>query len=125
MEEDANVRSLLKAGTDAVVIFGKSWDFQVTEILKTTFEENIRMIEDTVRYFKSLGKEVVYDAEHFFDGYFSNPEYAMETLKAAADAGADSLCLCDTKGGCLPMDIYEITGKVVEQFDIPIGIHTH
>src|SRR5690606_20907812 len=85
----------------------------------------IRMIEDTVRYFKSLGKEVVYDAEHFFDGYFSNPEYAMETLKAAADAGADSLCLCDTKGGCLPMDIYEITGKVVEQFDIPIGIHTH
>ena len=125
VEEDANVRSLLKAGTDAVVIFGKSWDFQVTEILKTTFEENIRMIEDTVRYFKSLGKEVVYDAEHFFDGYFSNPEYAMETLKAAADAGADSLCLCDTKGGCLPMDIYEITGKVVEQFDIPIGIHTH
>jgi 2-isopropylmalate synthase len=125
VEEDANVRSLLKAGTDAVVIFGKSWDFQVTEILKTTFEENIRMIEDTVRYFKSLGKEVVYDAEHFFDGYFSNPEYAMETLRAAAAAGADCLCLCDTKGGCLPMNIYEITKKVVEQFDIPIGIHTH
>ena len=125
MEEDANVKSLLKAGTDAVVIFGKSWDFQVTEILKTTFDENLRMIKDTIGYFKKLGKEVVYDAEHFFDGYFSNPEYAMETLKAAAAAGADCLCLCDTKGGCLPMDVYEITKKVVEQFDVPIGIHTH
>lgn len=125
VEEDANVKSLLKAGTDAVVIFGKSWDFQVTEILKTTFDENLRMIKDTIGYFKKLGKEVVYDAEHFFDGYFSNPEYAMETLKAAAAAGADCLCLCDTKGGCLPMDVYEITKKVVEQFDVPIGIHTH
>ncbi len=125
VDEDANVRSLLMAGTDAVVIFGKSWDFQVTDILKTTLDENIRMIFDTVKYFKDQGKEVVYDAEHFFDGYFSDPSYAMDTLKAAADAGADSLCLCDTKGGCLPMDIHDITQKAVETFDVPIGIHTH
>jgi len=125
VEEDANVRSLLRAGTDAVVIFGKSWDFQVTDILKTSLEENLRMIYDTVRYFKDQGKEVVYDAEHFFDGYFSDPSYAINTLKAAADAGADSLCLCDTKGGCLPMDVFEITSRVVSQFSIPIGIHTH
>ena len=125
VEEDANVKSLLKAGTDAVVIFGKSWDFQVTDILKTTLDENISMIFDTIKYFKDQGKEVVYDAEHFFDGYFSDPAYAMDTLRAAAEAGADSLCLCDTKGGCLPMDIYDITGKVVAAFDIPIGIHTH
>ncbi len=125
VEEDANVRSLLKAGTQAVVIFGKSWDFQVTDILKTSFDENIRMIYDTVKYFKKQGREVVYDAEHFFDGYFSDPGYAMETLKAAADAGADSICLCDTKGGCLPMDIYDITGMVISKFSVPIGIHTH
>jgi len=125
VEEDANVQSLLRAGTGAVVIFGKSWDFQVTDILKTSLEENLRMIYDTVRYFKDQGREVVYDAEHFFDGYFSDPSYAMQTLKAAADAGADSICLCDTKGGCLPMDVYKITSGVVSQFDIPIGIHTH
>ncbi len=125
VEEDANVKSLLLAGTDAVVLFGKAWDFQVTDILKTTLEENLRMITDTVRYFKELGKEVVYDAEHFFDGYESNAAYALETLKAAADAGADSLCLCDTKGGTLPGDIFNITEKMVAKFDIPIGIHCH
>lgn len=125
VEEDANVKSLLKAGTAAVVIFGKSWDFQVTDILKTTLEENIRMIADTVRYFKSKGKGIIYDAEHFFDGYAANPEYAMSTLQAAADAGADSLCLCDTKGSFLPMDIYNITQDVVKKFDIPVGIHCH
>ena len=125
VEEDANVRSLLLAGTDAVVLFGKSWDFQVTDILKTTREENLRMIADTVRYFKRMGKEVVYDAEHFFDGYESDPGYATETMRGAADAGADSLCLCDTKGGTLPGDIYSITEKMVSIFDIPIGIHCH
>ncbi|MEN6313399.1 MAG: citramalate synthase [Clostridiaceae bacterium] len=125
VEEDSNVLSLLKAGTSAVVIFGKSWDFQVTDILKTTLDENIRMIFDTIKYFKKTGREVVYDAEHFFDGYAANPEYAVCTLKAAADAGADSLCLCDTKGGFLPMDIYNITQEIVRQFHIPIGVHCH
>jgi 2-isopropylmalate synthase len=125
VEEDANVKSLLLAGTSAVVIFGKSWDFQVTDILKTTVEENIKMIYDTVKFFKDYGKEVVYDAEHFFDGCKANSEYAMSTLQAAADAGADSLCLCDTKGSFLPMDIFEITKLVINRFKIPIGIHCH
>ncbi len=125
VEDDANVRSLLKADTSAIAIFGKSWDFQVVDILKATLEENLNMIYDTVKFFKDHGKEVVYDAEHFFDGYMANPEYAMRTLKAAAEAGADSLCLCDTKGGSFPLDIYEITAKVVNTFDIPIGIHCH
>jgi 2-isopropylmalate synthase len=125
VEEDANVRSMLLAETSAVVIFGKSWDFQVTDILKTTLEENIRMIYDTVKFFKNSGKEVVYDAEHFFDGYRATPEYAMSTLQAAADAGADSLCLCDTKGSFLPMDIFEMTKLVVNCFNVPIGIHCH
>lgn len=125
VDEDANVKSLLKAGTSAVCIFGKSWDFQVTDILKTTLSENLRMIFDTVKYFKKMGKEVVYDAEHFFDGYRANAEYAMSTLQAAADAGADSLCLCDTKGSFLPMDIYEITKLAAAHFSVPIGIHCH
>lgn len=125
VEEDVNVRSLLKANTSAIAIFGKSWDFQVTDILKTTLEENLNMIYDTVKFFKDNNKELVYDAEHFFDGYLANPEYAMRSLKAAVEAGADSICLCDTKGGTFPMDIYNITLKVVEAFQVPVGIHCH
>jgi len=123
--EDANVISLINAGTPAVAVFGKSWDFQVTEILKTTLDENLKMIYDTVKYCKEKGKEVIFDAEHFFDGYAANPEYAMKTLEAACNAGADSLCLCDTKGGSFPLEIYEITKKVVEKFNIVVGIHCH
>ena len=88
VQDDANVCSLLAAGTAAVAIFGKSWDFQVTDILRTTLDENLNMIFDTVKFFKDKGIEVVYDAEHFFDGYSANTEYAVKTLKAAADAGA-------------------------------------
>lgn len=124
-EEDANVMSLLTAGTRAVAIFGKSWDFQVTDILRTTLDENLNMIYDTIKFFVDRGIEVVYDAEHFFDGYIANADYAVKTLKAAADAGAASLCLCDTKGGFLPLDIYNVTGKIVKLFDTPIGIHCH
>lgn len=124
-EEDANVLSLLRAKTSSVAIFGKSWDFQVKDILRTTLDENLNMIYDTIKYLKGLEKEVVYDAEHFFDGYVANPEYAIDTLKAAVDAGADSICLCDTKGGTFLTDMYEITKKVVEAFKVPIGIHCH
>ncbi|MCX7709751.1 MAG: citramalate synthase [Clostridia bacterium] len=123
--EDANVKSLLKADTPAVAIFGKTWDFQVEEILKTTLDENLKMIYDTISFFKNKGKEVVYDAEHFFDGYKANPEYAMKTLKAAYDAGADCLCLCDTNGGCFPSYINEITGMVAKTFNVSVGIHCH
>jgi 2-isopropylmalate synthase len=125
VEDDINVQSLLKANTAAVAIFGKTWDFQVTDILKTTLEENLNMIYDTVKFFKDKGKEVVYDAEHFFDGYNANPEYAMKTLKAAVDAGAECLALCDTKGAGLPSEIYDLTKKVVETFGVAVGIHCH
>ena len=123
--EDANVKALLTADTPAVAIFGKSWDFHVTEIIRTTLEENLNMIYDTISFLKEQGKEVVFDAEHFFDGYKANSQYAMKTLEAAAEAGADWLVLCDTNGGCFPFEITEITEQVLKKYTIPIGIHCH
>jgi 2-isopropylmalate synthase len=124
-EEDANVQSLLKAETDYVAIFGKSWDLHVSIVLKTTLEENLAMIKDTVSFFDSKGISVVYDAEHFFDGYKANSEYAMLTLKAAVEAGAKWLVLCDTNGGSMPGEIQDIVEKVVSTFEVPVGIHCH
>jgi 2-isopropylmalate synthase len=123
--EDSNVQSLIQAGTQAIAIFGKSWDYQVTEILRTTLDENLLMIGDTIRTLKQLGKEVVFDAEHFFDGYKANPAYALQTLAAASEAGADSLCLCDTNGGCFPNEIFAIVKEVADRFKVAIGIHCH
>ena len=123
--QDSNVQSLLKAGTDAIAIFGKSWDYQVSHILRTSLEENLAMVGDTIRYLKQQGKEVVFDAEHFFDGYKANPDYALQVLSAAADAGADCLCLCDTNGGTFPQEIFAITGRVAGRFSVAIGIHCH
>ncbi len=123
--EDGNVQALLGAGVDTVAIFGKSWDFHVTDIINATLQENLEMIYDTVSYLKDKGKEVVFDAEHFFDGYKNNPEYAMKTLDSAVQAGADCLCLCDTNGGTFPDEIFEITKKVVDRFDVVVGIHAH
>jgi 2-isopropylmalate synthase len=123
--EDRNLQSLLAANTVAVAIFGKSWDYQVTDILRTSLEENLGMIADTVAYLTSQGKEVVFDAEHFFDGYKANSEYAMQTLQAAADGGASVLCLCDTNGGTFPNEVLEITKKVVSRFKVQVGIHCH
>ncbi|MEG6566924.1 citramalate synthase [Thermoanaerobacterium saccharolyticum] len=125
VEKDANVSSLLLAETEYVAVFGKSWDFHVSEILRTTLDENLNMIYDTINYLKNQGKKVVFDAEHFFDGFMENPEYALKTIQVAYDAGADSICLCDTKGGMFPMEIYDITKKVVDKFDCEIGIHAH
>lgn len=124
-KEDTNVQSLLKADTPVIAIFGKSWDFHVTDVIKTTLEENLNMIRDTLRFFKDHNKEVIFDAEHFFDGYKSNPSYAIKTLEAAVEGGADCLCLCETNGGAFPDEVYEITKKVAQTFNIPIGIHTH
>lgn len=124
-EDDKNLQSLLKADTPSVAIFGKSWDYQVTDILRTTLDENLSMIADTIRFLKGHGKEVVFDAEHFFDGYKANPDYAMQSLAAAAEAGADTLCLCDTNGGTFPSDIYAITQTVAGKFKAQIGIHCH
>jgi 2-isopropylmalate synthase len=122
---DNNLQSLLLAKTEAVAIFGKSWDYQVTDILRTTLDENLAMISDTVAYLTSQGKEVVFDAEHFFDGYKANPEYALSTLQVAADAGASVLCLCDTNGGTFSDEVFTITQKVVAGFKVQVGIHCH
>lgn len=125
-EEDEHVISLLNARTSAVSIFGKAWDLHVTEILKVPLVENIAMVRETVAFAKSRGKEVIFDAEHFFDGYVSNPDYALTVLGAAYDGGADVLCLCDTNGGSFPDTIREITGIVCNKFpDRRIGIHCH
>ncbi|MDD4316607.1 MAG: citramalate synthase, partial [Clostridia bacterium] len=126
VEDDCNVVSLLKAGTKAVAIFGKSWDLHITEILRATLDENLELIYDTLSFFKANGKEVVFDAEHFYDGYKANADYAMKVLAAADRAGADVLCLCDTNGGCFPQEIYEITKKVADTFPgKKLGIHCH
>jgi len=123
VEEDENVQQLLSAGTHTIVIFGKSWDFHVTDVIQTSLDENVAMIQDTVRFFKDKGKEVIYDAEHFFDGYKSNKGYALRTLQAARDGGADCLVLCDTNGGSFPDDIYDVTKLVFDKFQMEIGIH--
>ncbi|MBV9083815.1 MAG: citramalate synthase, partial [Acidobacteriaceae bacterium] len=125
VEVDSNVRELLAAETPVVSIFGKTWDFHVHRALGITEEENLRLISDTVAYLKAHGREVVYDAEHFFDGYNANPSFALCTLEAAKTAGADVLCLCDTNGGTLPMSMAEIVQEVRKRFDGVIGIHTH
>lgn len=122
---DSNCRSLLSAGTDAVAIFGKSWDLHVEKILGATLEENLNMIRDTVSFFKDMGKEVVFDAEHFFDGYKNNPDYALMSLRAACEGGADCLALCETNGGAFPDEVYEIVKAAAKEIDVPLGIHCH
>jgi 2-isopropylmalate synthase len=126
VEEDAQVKLLLDANTPVVTIFGKSWLLHVTDVLRTTPEENLQMIEDTVRFLKEMGKEVVYDAEHFFDGFQDNQDYAMSTLEAAARGGADFLTLCETNGGQLVTPFHHATKTVVEHFpESKIGVHCH
>jgi 2-isopropylmalate synthase len=125
VHEDRNVLGLLEANTPVVSIFGKSWDLHVHRALGITEEENLQLISDTVKYLKDHGREVVYDAEHFFDGYIHNTAYALQTLEAAQRAGADVLCLCDTNGGTLTSRLVEIVADVRKRFDGVIGIHTH
>jgi len=125
-QEDANIQALMAAGTPVVTLVGKGWMLHVTDVLRTTPEENLRMIRESVVYLKAQGKEVVYDAEHFFDGYKDNADYALDTLRAAVAAGADVLVLCDTNGGAMPWEIAEIVGEVKVHFpDVALGIHTH
>lgn len=125
VEDDLNIISLLKAETPAVAIFGKSWDFHVTDIIRTTLDENLKMIEDTILYMKSHGKEVIFDAEHFFDGYKNNSEYAMKVLEIAVSAGVDWIALCDTNGGTMPSEIKEIISQLAKKVNVPLGIHCH
>ncbi len=126
IEDDSNVNSLLSADTPAVSIFGKCWDLHVQKVIRTTFEENLEMIKDTVAYMKKHGKYVVFDAEHFFDGYFSDPDYAKKCVGAAVLGGCDVVCLCDTNGGTYVSDIYNITKEIKEMHpQTEIGIHCH
>ncbi|HEY9848514.1 MAG TPA: citramalate synthase [Leptolyngbyaceae cyanobacterium] len=124
--DEPMLQAILAAGTRWVTIFGKSWDLHVTEGLKTSLEENLAMIRDTIEYLRAQGRRVIYDAEHWFDGYKQNPEYALQTLDTALTAGAEWLVLCDTNGGTLPQEIVAIVQDVNSQFSSPqIGIHTH
>lgn len=125
VEEDRNVRKLLDAETPVVSIFGKSWELHTRRALGVTEEENLKLIKDTVGYLKDHGREVVYDAEHFFDGYTASPDFALRTLEAAKTAGADVLCLCDTNGGTITGKLEEIAAEVRKRFDGVLGIHTH
>lgn len=125
VDRDPSVLALVEAGTPAVSIFGKSWDLHTQRALRITEEQNLQMISDTVKFIKDHGKEVIYDAEHFFDGYNSNPGFALRTVEAAAEAGARVLCLCDTNGGNMPGRIAEVVEEVCKRFAVPIGIHTH
>jgi len=140
-KDDPQVQLLIDAQTPVVTIFGKTWDLHVTEVLRTTLPENLRMIGDTVRYLREQGRDVVYDAEHFFDGYRANPEYALETLKAAILGGASAIVLCDTNGGSLPWQVAEAVDAVMAEVlgrgpggdpqqagrlaHVELGIHAH
>ncbi|MEO8602300.1 MAG: citramalate synthase [bacterium] len=123
--EDKNLDKLLRAQTPVVTIFGKSWDLHVREDLRIPLTENLEVIHDTVRYLKRHVDEVIYDAEHFFDGYHANPQFALECLQAAADAGADLLCLCDTNGGRMPWEVGAAIDAVRAKLPTPLGIHCH
>ncbi len=125
VEDDSQVRLLLDARTPVVTIVGKTWPLHVTEILGTTLEENLKMISDTVRYLKANGREVFYDAEHFFDSYLEDPDYSLRTVRAACEAGADLVVLCETNGGALPEAVGAVTRDVIAALGRPVGIHTH
>ncbi len=121
-----NLRALVKADTPAVAIFGKSWDLHVTEILKIDPEENLSMIRDSIAYLKQLGKEVLFDAEHFFDGYKHNPRYAIRVVRAALAAGADKIVFCDTNGGTMTHELTDIIRKMLQTVDPAVsGVHLH
>ena len=125
VDNDPNIKNLIEANTEVITIFGKSWDMHVTEALSTTLDENLRMIKDSLSYLKNHCSEVLFDAEHFFDGYKSNPEYAMQVLQEAESAGADWIILCDTNGGSLPSEVGKICSLVKSMINTKIGIHTH
>ncbi|UCE54391.1 MAG: citramalate synthase, partial [Desulfobacterales bacterium] len=135
-DKDDNLQALLDSGMSTVTIFGKSWDLHVEEVMRNTLDENLAMIHDSVKFLKWNAKEVIYDAEHFFDGYKNNREYALKTLSAALEAGADYIVLCDTNGGTLPFELEAIINDVQNYLKnksftnsdgspVKLGIHTH
>ena len=124
-EEDPGVRNLVELGAPVAALVAKTWDLHVTHALRVELEENLAMIRDSIRFVKDHGVEVCLDAEHFFDGFKHNPDYALECLRTAAEAGADSICLCDTNGGMLPGQVQEAVRTVKAQMAVPLGIHAH
>ena len=125
-EDDANIKALMDANTPVCTVVGKTWTLHVTDVLQTTLEENLRIIEDSIRYLKSQGKEVIYDAEHFFDGFKADKEYTYKTLRAAVNGGVDTLVVCDTNGGTLPHELSAVVTQIKEYFPgKKIGVHCH
>jgi len=124
-QDDKNLNSILDSGVEAATIFGKAWDFHVTDALDVSLEENLAMVESSIRYLKEKGLTVFFDAEHFFDGYKANPDYALQVLQAAEKGGADNLVLCDTNGGRMPIEVREMISDVQEKVSTPLGIHAH
>jgi 2-isopropylmalate synthase len=125
VDDDPNIKALIEADTPSIALFGKSWDLHVKEVLHTTLEENLKLIADSIGYVKSRGKEVIFDAEHFFDGFKANPQYAIATLKVAQEQGADWIVLCDTNGGSLPSFVSQVIDEVKKYINSPLGIHAH
>ncbi len=124
-EDDANIRALLDSGAPVCTVVGKTWTLHVTDVLRTNLDDNLRIIERSLAYLKAQGRRVVYDAEHFFDGWRADPAYALETLRAAKRGGAETIVLCDTNGGSLPWRVAEVVRTVREALDHPLGVHTH
>jgi 2-isopropylmalate synthase len=124
-EESAVIRDLLDAGTEVVCLVGKSWDLHVTEALRTTLDEGVAMVRDSIAFLVSEGRRVFFDAEHFFDGYRLNRSFALAVLEAAQEAGAERLVLCDTNGGALPPDVSRVVGEVCVNAGVPLGVHVH
>ena len=125
VDEDAGLKTLVQSGAKAVNIVGKTWDRQVKQVLETSLENNLAVISESIAYLKSKGLTVFFDAEHFFDGFKSNPSYAIETLLAASKGGADCLVLCDTNGGTLPSEAASIISTIRKKVKSPLGIHAH
>ncbi|HZD79331.1 MAG TPA: citramalate synthase [Actinomycetota bacterium] len=124
-QDSAVLRELLEAGTVAICLVGKSWDLHVTDALRTTLEEGVAMVRESIAFLRSEGRRVFFDAEHFFDGYRRNPDFATAVLAAAEEAGAERLVLCDTNGGCLPAEVARVVGEVKETTTVPLGVHVH
>ena len=124
-EDDANIKALIDSHTPVCTIFGKTWTLHVKDVLLTSLEDNLRIIEQSVAYLKASGKRVIYDAEHFFDGYKADSSYALETLRAAIRGGAETVVLCDTNGGTLPWEVESILCELKPLLNHPFGIHTH
>lgn len=122
---DQNLNALVSSGVRTVTIFGKAWDLHVKTVLKTTLESNMDMVYDSVRYLKDHGLKVIFDAEHFYDGFKNNRDYAMDIVRTAADAGAETVVLCDTNGGTLPHTFSEVTKEAVSFLKVPVGVHCH